>query len=87
MSNRTVVEDWVIGACQQLGLAIRTRDDDFFEAGATSLTVMRLIERVEKEFGEDALSPEEVVEGSAIRSIAATIADNSKRSAVTAAES
>lgn len=86
MSSRTAVEEWVIGACQQLGLPIETTDDDFFDAGATSLTVMRLIDRVEKEFGPDALSPEEVIEHGSVHGIAAAIVDNTPNSALAAAE-
>jgi acyl carrier protein len=78
MSGETVLEDWVIGACQQLGIPVETRDDDFFDAGATSLTVIRLISRVEKEFGMDALSPEEVVEHSTVQAIAAAIDSNTR---------
>ncbi len=76
MSNGAAIEGWVIEACQQLGLPVSTGDDDFFEAGATSLTVMRLIERVGKKFGEDALSPEDVIEFSSVHEIAATISAN-----------
>jgi acyl carrier protein len=86
MSSRTAVEEWVIGACQQLGLPIETRDDDLFDTGAISLTVMRLIDRVEKEFGPDALSPEEVVERSSVHGIAAAIVDNIQDSALAAVE-
>jgi acyl carrier protein len=76
MSNGTAIEGWVIDACQQLGLPVHTSDDDFFDAGATSLTVIRLIERVGKKFGEDALSPEDVIEFSSVRAIAETISTN-----------
>jgi acyl carrier protein len=86
MSSRTAVEEWVIGACQQLGLPIETSDDDFFDAGGTSLTVIRLIGRVEKKFGPDALSPEEVVERSSVDGIVAAIVDNTHDSALAAAE-
>jgi acyl carrier protein len=86
MSRLAVVGDWVIGACRQLDLPVESIDDDLFEAGATSLTVIRLISRVEKEFGADALTPEEVIERSALRAIAAAIVTNTSDSALTAAE-
>jgi acyl carrier protein len=85
-SSQTAIEEWVVHSCQALGLIIETADDDFFEAGATSLTVMRLISRADEKFGADALSPEDIVESSGVRAIAAAIAGNIERGAVTASE-
>ncbi len=75
--RQTIIEQWVIHACTQLGLPIATRDDDFFDAGGTSLAVMRIIARTEAEFGPEALTPEELIEESTIRQIASTILRNS----------
>lgn len=86
MSRLAAVGDWVVGACQHLGVPVENIDDDLFEAGATSLTVIRLISRVEKEFGVDALTPEEVIDCSALRAIAEAIVNNTADSALTAAE-
>jgi acyl carrier protein len=85
-SNQTAIEDWVIHTCQGLGLPIEAGDDDFFEAGATSLTVIRLVNRAEEEFGSDALSPENVIENSAVHAIAAAIAENTADGAVASSE-
>jgi|HubBroStandDraft_1064217.scaffolds.fasta_scaffold06684_4 hypothetical protein len=70
------VAAWVIGACKQLGMQVSTADEDFFEIGGTSLIIMRLVARAEAEFGADALSPDELIEHSAIREIAASIVRN-----------
>jgi hypothetical protein len=68
----------MLEACRGLGIPVNTRADDLFEAGATSLTVMRLIERVSAEFGEHALTPEEVIEQSSVTEIAARIVKNTE---------
>lgn len=86
MSAQIAIEEWVICACQELGLAIANVDDDFFDAGATSLTIMRLIDRIEKKFGSDVLTPEEVVERSSVREIAAAIAGAMEDRALAPAE-
>jgi hypothetical protein len=41
-----------------LGLSSVDPGDDFFKVGGTSLTAIKLLERVEKKFGPDALSPD-----------------------------
>lgn len=74
--RQTAIEQWVIDVCAQLGLPIAASDDDFFDAGATSLAVMRFIARTEEQFGTEALSPDELIEESTIRQIAATISRN-----------
>ena len=70
------VEQWVIGACRDLGVELDGAEDDLFAAGATSLTAIRLIARVEEEFGEDALPPDDLYEHSTVGAIAATIRRN-----------
>ena len=74
--RQPAIEHWVIGACAQLGLPMAAIDDDFFEAGGTSLAVIRIIARAEAEFGAGALSPEELIEQSTVSQIAAAIVRN-----------
>ncbi|MFG3252556.1 phosphopantetheine-binding protein [Streptomyces sp. NPDC048172] len=69
---------WVIDACRQLGLRVEKGDDDFFEAGGTSLTAVKLIERAERDFGEDSLPPDELFTDSRMTDIAASIQRNSE---------
>jgi Phosphopantetheine attachment site len=71
------VERWVVDACRSLGLPVEEAGDDFFAAGGTSLTVIRLIARAEAEFGEDCLPPDDVYEHSTVRGMAAVIVANS----------
>lgn len=71
------VEQWVVRTCIELGLAVDSAADDFFAAGGTSLTVIRLIARAEAEFGEDSLPPDEVYEHSSLGAIASVIVRNS----------
>jgi acyl carrier protein len=78
-------ERWVINACQELKLPVATADDDIFDAGGTSLTIIRLIARAEKEFGADLLSPDDIVESSSVRGIAASIRRNMAHADVAAA--
>jgi acyl carrier protein len=74
--RQAAIEQWVIGACTQLGLPVAAGDDDFFEAGGTSLAVVRIVARAEDEFGADALTPEELIEESTVSQIAITIFRN-----------
>lgn len=60
----------------ELGVQLENADSDFFEAGATSLTAVRLIARVEASFGEDALPPDDLFEKSRVRDIAENIHRN-----------
>jgi len=75
-AKQAAIEQWVIATCAQLGLTVAEGDDDFFDAGGTSLTVIRIIARAEEEFGTDALSPEELIEESTVSDIAASIFRN-----------
>jgi hypothetical protein len=77
MTAETLVA-WVIDECKQLGLRVDSGEDDFFEAGGTSLTAVKLIERAEREFGDDSLPPDELFTESRITELAASIARNSK---------
>lgn len=55
--NHDEIENWVVEVCKGLGLPVTGTDSDFFEAGGTSLTAMRLIGKAEETYGEDALPP------------------------------
>jgi hypothetical protein len=74
--RQAAIEQWVMDVCAQLGLPVAASDDDFFEAGGTSLAVIRIIARAEADFGVGALSPEELIEQSLVSQIAAAIAGN-----------
>lgn len=80
------LERWVIKVCQELKLQIDTADADIFDAGATSLTIIRLIARVEGEFGVEVLSTDEIVESSSVHDIAASIRRNIADTAVSATD-
>ncbi len=80
------IERWVIEACQGLKLQIGTADADIFDAGATSLTIIRLIARAESEFGAEVLSPDEIVESSSVHDIAASIRRNTADAAASATD-
>lgn len=70
------LQTWVIDECKQLGLRISAAEDDFFEAGGTSLTAVKLIERAEKEFGDDSLPADELFTKSRVAEIATAIQQN-----------
>lgn len=74
------VEAWLIGMCQELGLNVAAAEDDFFATGGTSLSAMKLIDRVEETFGEDALPPDDLFADSSIRALASVIDHNRPRS-------
>jgi hypothetical protein len=80
MGEQTEIEHWVIGVCRELGLPVERADDDFFAAGGSSLTAIKLLSQVEGRFGEDALLPEDLFERSGVREIAASIRQNRTRS-------
>jgi acyl carrier protein len=65
-------EEWIINTCREFKLPIRSADEDFFEAGGTSLTLMRIIARAEGEFGVT-LDPEDLLEAGTVRAIAAVL--------------
>lgn len=83
--GQAAIEQWVIDVCAQLGLPVAAGEDDFFEAGGTSLAVVRLVARVEEEFGAEAFSPEELIEESTVRQIAAAILRNTTTGTVPSA--
>lgn len=47
--------------------------DDFFKAGGTSLTAIKLLQRVEKKFGPDVLSPDTLYGDPKLGSVARAI--------------
>ncbi len=69
------VQAWVLATCQDLGLSVDA-DSDFFRAGGSSLTAVKLIARAEETFGEDSLPPEDLFGNSGIREIAESIVRN-----------
>ncbi|MFF9770401.1 phosphopantetheine-binding protein [Streptomyces sp. NPDC053086] len=69
---------WVVDECKQLGLRVTGGEDDFFEAGGTSLTAVKLIERAEREFGDDSLPADELFTDSRLVEIVASIQRNGK---------
>ncbi|WP_416963488.1 phosphopantetheine-binding protein [Streptomyces sp. Agncl-13] len=48
-------------------------EDDFFEAGGTSLTAIKFLQRVEKAFGPEVLTPDQVYEDPQLRSLARAV--------------
>jgi acyl carrier protein len=79
------IQHWLIDACQKLNLPVETPDDDFFEVGGSSLALVRLVAQVETKYSEHALSPDEFIEHSTIREIAASIVRNTEGRAMAAA--
>lgn len=75
------LETWLISTCQALGLNVTAAEDDFFEAGGTSLSAVKLIARVEETFGEDALPPDDLFAESSVRALASVIKRNCCRPA------
>lgn len=69
------IQAWVVATCQDLGLSVDA-GSDFFRAGGSSLTAVKLIARAEESFGEDSLPPDDLFSNSSIREIAASIARN-----------
>lgn len=78
-AGRVDVDSWLVGACRDLGLSISGLADDLFEVGGTSLTVVKLVARAEEQFGENALTPDDVFERSTVGEIAASIRNNRPR--------
>jgi len=69
------IQEWVISTCRDLGLDVDA-GSDFFRAGGSSLTAVKLIARAEESFGEDSLPPEDLFSNSGVREIAESIARN-----------
>ncbi|HEX5120929.1 MAG TPA: acyl carrier protein [Pseudonocardiaceae bacterium] len=64
------IEAWLVDACRQLGVPVTSGADDLFDAGANSLTVVRLIARIDAEFGPDTLAPDDLFRCADLREIA-----------------
>lgn len=75
------IEKQIIDWCQELGLRVTSADDDFFACGGTSLTAVKLMTRTDTQYGEDALSPDDLYDRSSIQQIAHTIQANLLESA------
>jgi len=69
----------VLELCRELGVPAQDTGDDFFEIGGNSLIAMRLLARVEAEFGEDCLPPDDLFGSASIEEIARSIARNAGR--------
>jgi hypothetical protein len=74
------IERWLVGACRELGVQVQNAESDFFEAGGSSLTVVKLLARVEDRFGEEALPAEDLFAESRLREMAHRIHQNSRQS-------
>jgi len=59
--------------CDLLKVAEVHPDDNFFKLGGTSLTAIKLLQRVEKKFGPDALTPETLYADPRLGSVAKAI--------------
>lgn len=66
------VKRWVVEVSRDLKLPASNPEDDFFDVGGTSLTLIRFIARVETQLGV-VLDPDDILEDSTFRGIAATI--------------
>jgi acyl carrier protein len=56
-----------------LGLSKIETTDDFFKVGGTSLTAIKLLQRVEKKFGPETLSPDTLYGDPRLASVAKAI--------------
>jgi hypothetical protein len=72
------LEQWVVTTCRSLGLEEVGIGVVHTEAGATSLTAIRLISQAEEEFGEDALLAEDLFARSSVRGIAAALLSSTR---------
>lgn len=79
--EQSAVEKWVLGAFTDLGLLVHGPEDDFFAVGGTSIGVVRLVARAEKEFGEDCLPTDELYDNSTVGGIAELIVRHGKGAA------
>jgi len=59
--------------CDLLGRTDIGAGDDFFAAGGTSMTAIKLLQRVEKRFGPNALSPETLYADATLAGLAAAV--------------
>jgi len=70
------IETWLAAEFSSLGLQTNGGDTNFFEAGGSSLTAIKLIAKVDDEYGEYVLPPVDLFERPTIRQIAETIRGN-----------
>lgn len=71
--DAAAAEAWLINASREIGLSIAS-DEDFFDAGGNSLSIIRLIAKADARFGGDVLTPDEFVEPTTVCEIAARLA-------------
>lgn len=72
MNNQSQINlDWIIATCQDiLGVNNLKAEDDFFDLGADSLTVIKLFARIEREYGANKLNIDQLFEQSRLDQIA-----------------
>jgi acyl carrier protein len=74
MENKSKSEinlNWIICTCQELLCLNNLKaDDDFFDLGADSLTVIKLFSRIEREYGANKLNIDHLFEQSQLDQIA-----------------
>jgi acyl carrier protein len=68
-TERTLAEMWR----DLLGVSDISTSDDFFKLGGTSLTAIKLLQRVENAFGPDALTPDTLYGDGRLASVAKAI--------------
>ena len=59
--------------CDLLDLTQVGPEDNFFQLGGTSLTAIKLLQRVETTFGEESLSPDALYDDPRLSAVAAAI--------------
>lgn len=59
--------------CDLLGRTEIGPEDKFFDLGGTSLTAIKLLQRVETTFGEESLSPDDLYADPRLSAVAAAI--------------
>lgn len=78
-TDKESIEAWLLDVCRELGVPVEQLDDDFFDSGGNSLSVVRLIARTDARFGEDVLTPEEMFESGSVREMAEVVRRNIDR--------
>lgn len=70
------VRSWLPAVCRELALTVDDLDANFFDAGGTSLTAVKLIARAEDTYGEDVLTPEDLFAAATLEDVAKSIEHN-----------
>ena len=74
LSEETPSVQWLLQACRDFNLPVNSAADNFFAIGGTSITLMRLVARVEQELGV-ALEPEEILDAESMADIAVVLSN------------